>query len=107
MTATIEPKELPVPTEGTHPCDRWLHQMAKRKKITDETFWRFYHANKSHYELFTASYVAELAALTNTDFWHLIKDVGFGIKVITVNQVLAYYEEKREGISLGLVATQE
>lgn len=107
MTATIEPKELPTATDTTHPCERWLYQMAKKKKITNETFWRFYHSNKSHYALFTASYVAELAAITKTDFWHLIKNVGFGVKVITVNEVLAYYKEKKTGYTLDVVATQE
>jgi len=107
MTASIEPKQLPVITDGTHICDHFLHLMAKKKKITDETFWRFYHGNKSYYALFTASQVAELAAMTKTDFWYLIKHVGFGIKVITVNEVLAYYKETETGYTIGVVVTQE
>lgn len=105
MTATtINPKQLPTTGKGTdmHPAERWMY-----RKLSDGDFWRYYRTNKNDYGRFTANQVAELARISNTDFWHLIFKLGLGIDVIGVDQVKAYYEEHRPGYTVDVVATRE
>lgn len=85
-----------------HPCEKFLYDNAD-----DANFWKHYRADKEKYAFFSAEDVAELAAHTRKDFWHLVKNIGFGCKSITVNQVTAYYEETRPGYTVDVVATQE
>lgn len=102
-TTTLEPRTLPTEQgKDMHPGERWMY-----RKLTEKHFWRYYRPNKGDYGRFSAAQVAELAKLTKVDFWHLIYKLGFGIEVIGIDEVKAYYEETRPGYTVDVVATQE